>query len=145
MKSETSGGSNSVVSRSITVEGQIHGNENMTVAGTVKGSLKVDGDVLVDGTGVVEADIEANNVVVRGKVTGDVTARNVLEVHPKGELYGTIRARLINIREGAVFEGRSKMIRSPAAAKSAASKKKKAASKPAADVALEGKAGMASG
>ena len=113
MKIDPRDGSGSVVSRNIVVEGEIRGSENLTVDGGVKGLLKLDGDVIIGETGVVEADIEANNLVVRGRVAGDVTVQNILEVHPGGELYGSIRARLIHIQEGAVFEGRSQMIRSP--------------------------------
>jgi cytoskeletal protein CcmA (bactofilin family) len=114
MKTDTRDGSASIVSRNIVVEGEIQGSENLTVEGRVKGLVKIDGDILVGETGVVEADMEAGSVVIRGKVTGDVTVQHILEVHPGGELYGSIRARLIHIKEGAVFEGRAQMIRSPA-------------------------------
>ena len=112
MKTDPRDGSGSVISRNIMVEGEIQGSENLTVDGRVKGLLKLDGDVLIGETGDVEADIEANNLVVKGKVAGDVTVQNILQVHPGGALYGSIRARLIHIKEGAVFEGRSQMIRS---------------------------------
>jgi cytoskeletal protein CcmA (bactofilin family) len=115
MKSDTPERADSIVSRNTVVEGEMHGGENLTIEGTVKGNLKIDGRVIVGESGVVEADIEAKSVIVRGRVTGDVTASNELEVHPSGELYGKIRARLIHIKEGAVFEGRSQMIRPPEA------------------------------
>lgn len=130
MKTDPRDGSGSVVSRDIVVEGEIQGSENLAVDGRVKGLLKVDGDVLIGETGVVEADIEADNLVVKGRVAGDVTVRNTLEVHPGGELYGSIRARLIHIREGAVFEGRSQMIRSPVIEKGSEPAEKTAAAVP---------------
>jgi cytoskeletal protein CcmA (bactofilin family) len=104
----------SLVSRNTVIEGDIRGAEGLTIEGTVKGHLHIDGRVWVAESGRVEADIEAKSVVVRGRVKGDVTAENELDIHPGGELYGLIRARLIHIREGAIFEGRSQMIRAAA-------------------------------
>lgn len=142
MKSDTVEKADSIVSRNIVVEGDIRSAENLTIYGTVKGKLHVDGNVLIGESGVVEADIEAKSVVVKGRVTGDVTAQNELEVHPSGELIGTIRARLIHIKEGAVFEGRSQMIRSP---KVETEPSKKVPSPPLTDSALAGKPGVVNG
>jgi cytoskeletal protein CcmA (bactofilin family) len=60
----------------------------------------------------VEADLEADNVVIQGQVTGNVLARQQLEIQSSGQLLGDCKAKSIDIREGAVFEGRSNMIRS---------------------------------
>lgn len=144
MKKDAAERSDSIVGRNTVVEGDVRGAENLTIDGTVKGSLRIEGKVLIGETGVVEADIEAKSVVVKGRVTGDVTARNELEVHPGGELYGMIRARLIHIREGAIFEGRSQMIRSTSG-DGAPARKPSAVPEPAADTVLTGKAGMVSG
>ena len=48
----------------------------------------------------------------KGQVTGNVTARQQLEIQPSGKLIGDCTARSIDIKEGAVFEGRSNMIKS---------------------------------
>ena len=114
MKDGTPVGSDSLVSKNTVIEGDVRGAEGLTIEGTVKGRLHIDGRVWVATSGVVEADIEAKSVVVKGKVRGDVTAQNELDIHPGGELHGLIRARLIHIREGAVFEGRSQMLRTTA-------------------------------
>ena len=144
MKNDTPDKTDSVVSRNIVVEGEISGAENLTINGSVKGKLHLDGKVYIGETGVVEADIEAKSVIIKGRVTGDVTAQNELELHPSGQLLGKIRARLINIKEGAVFEGRSQMIRSPAAEPKT---QPKPAPSPAStnDSALSGKPGVVSG
>jgi cytoskeletal protein CcmA (bactofilin family) len=49
-------------------------------------------------------------------VTGNVKAHHQLEIHPTGKLVGDCMASSIDIKEGAVFEGRSKMIKSPVTA-----------------------------
>jgi len=49
--------------------------------------------------------------VIEGKVTGNVLARKQLEIHSTGKLIGDCTARSIDIKEGALFEGRSIMLK----------------------------------
>jgi cytoskeletal protein CcmA (bactofilin family) len=62
----------------------------------------------------VEADVEADNIVIQGQITGNVLARKQLEIQSSGQLLGDCQAKSIDIREGAIFEGRSSMLRSSA-------------------------------
>jgi cytoskeletal protein CcmA (bactofilin family) len=111
MPKENSAASTSLLSKSVNFEGEIQGNENLHIDGHIKGSIKLDGDVLVGSSGIVEAEIEANNVVIQGQVTGNIIARQQLEIQPSGKLMGDCTARSIDIKEGALFEGRSNMLR----------------------------------
>ena len=104
--------STSLLSRNVKIEGEILGPENFHVEGYIKGSIKLSGDIFVGNTGIVEADVEAKNIVIQGEVTGNVLAHKQLEIHPSGKLIGDCSAASIDIKEGAVFEGRSNMIRS---------------------------------
>jgi cytoskeletal protein CcmA (bactofilin family) len=108
-------GTNSVLSKKVKMEGDIHGEEDLRVEGHFKGTIKVTGDIFVGQSGVVEADVEADNIVIQGKVTGNVMARKQLEIQSSGQLLGDCRAKSIDIREGAIFEGRSSMLKPPAA------------------------------
>ena len=74
------------------------------------------GDIFIGNTGIVEADVEAKNIVIQGEVNGNVKAHQQLEIHPTGKLIGDCTAASIDIKEGAVFEGRSNMIKSSGAA-----------------------------
>ena len=107
-------GTNSVLSKKIKMEGEIRGDEDFRVEGHFKGTIKVNGDIFVGQSGIIEADVEADNIVIQGQVTGNVLARKQLEIQSSGRLQGDCRAKSIDIREGAIFEGRSSMIKSPA-------------------------------
>ncbi|MCU0560541.1 MAG: polymer-forming cytoskeletal protein [Desulfobacterales bacterium] len=120
-------GSTSLVSRELLIEGEISGEESLHVDGRVKGFVRLSGDLFVGAGGVVEAEVEARNVVVQGSLAGKVTARQQLEIQPTGRFHGECTAASFEIREGAVFEGTSRMI-DPAAAKSGS---RSAAAKPA--------------
>lgn len=112
-------GSTSLLSKKVNIVGEIQGNEDLHVEGRFKGSIKITGNIFVGPTGVVEADVEANNIIIQGKINGNVLARQQLEIQSVGELIGDCSAQSIDIKEGAIFEGRSNMLRaktSPAAA-----------------------------
>ena len=104
-------GSTSLLSKKVNIVGDIQGNEDLHVEGRFKGSINISGNIFVGQTGVIEADIEADNVVIQGKIHGNVLARKQLEIQALGELIGDCSAQSIDIKEGAVFEGRSKMVR----------------------------------
>jgi cytoskeletal protein CcmA (bactofilin family) len=86
------------------------------VDGRVKGVIRLAGDLFVGAGGLVEADVDARNVVVQGTLKGKVIARQQFEIRPTGKFNGECTAASIEIREGALFEGTSRMI-APAAAK----------------------------
>ncbi len=111
MDKGTATGTTSLLSKEVKIEGDIQGNENLQIEGKLIGSIKLAGDIYVGPTGIVEADVEADNVVIQGQVSGNVTARKQLQIQSSGKLLGDCTAQSIDIREGALFEGRSKMIR----------------------------------
>ncbi len=86
---------------------------------TTKGLLRVDGlidggvsqadGVIVGETGKVKGDIKAKSVVVGGRVTGNISAATLIELHGKAQVYGDLRAPSLSIAQGVVFEGNCTM------------------------------------
>ena len=111
MQNDTPADSISLLSKNVRIEGEIQGPENLHVEGYLKGAVVLSGDIFIGNTGIVEADVEAKNIVIQGEVSGTVKAHHQLEIHPTGKLIGDCTAASIDIKEGAVFEGRSNMIR----------------------------------
>ena len=109
----------SLVSSRISIEGDIQGSENAQIEGHIKGSIRLDGDIIIAASAVVEADVEGNNIIIIGTVIGNVTAREHLEIQSTGKMNGDIIARSIDFKDGSSFEGRSRMIKNEAATKSA--------------------------
>lgn len=110
MAKDASSGTTSLVSRPVVVEGEISGEENLHVDGRVKGVIRLAGDLFVGASGVVEAEVDARSIVIQGAVTGKVLARRQLEVQPSGRFNGEATAASYEIRQGAVFEGVSRML-----------------------------------
>src|SRR5690606_8327226 len=63
-----------VIGRGITIEGEVTSDDEVVVAGVLRGKLDVEGAVTIEADGVVEADIGAASVAIGGNVTGNVTA-----------------------------------------------------------------------
>ncbi len=111
MDKGNTGGTTSLLSKEVRIEGGIQGSENIQVEGKFKGSIKLTGDINIGPTGIVDADVEADNVVIQGELNGNVMARKQLQIQSSGKLLGDCTAQSIDIKEGALVEGRSKMIR----------------------------------
>ena len=63
MDMSTTGASVSLVSENIMIEGELSGDENILINGRVRGSIKLNGDIVIGNTGIVEADIDGNTII----------------------------------------------------------------------------------
>ena len=102
---ETKPMANTVIGSGIIVDGEISGEEPITILGTVKGKVAVAQNVIIEAGATVEADIEGQTVTVSGKVTGNVTAREKLELRPESKMVGNAKAPRIVVADGATFKG----------------------------------------
>jgi cytoskeletal protein CcmA (bactofilin family) len=96
---------NTIIGSSIVVDGEIAGDEDLVIQGTVKGKITLKDSLVVESSGVVEADIETTNLTVSGQVTGNVLANERVELKSEGRLVGDIRSPRILIADGATFKG----------------------------------------
>ncbi len=103
------------VSKTIEINAEMHGSlsfkdqVDLKINGHFTGSLDVRGTLTVGGQAEVEADILGDNVVIAGKVKGNVGAAKMLTLLPTAVLVGNISAPKLNIVEGAIFQGNCQM------------------------------------
>jgi cytoskeletal protein CcmA (bactofilin family) len=90
-------------------KGEISGEEDILVEGTVEGEIRTTRDLRIGQAGVVKATISAQSLTVSGEVVGDCEAMTRVEIQSTGRLTGNIRAPKIVIAEGAMFRGNSDM------------------------------------
>ncbi|MBP9854735.1 MAG: polymer-forming cytoskeletal protein [Candidatus Omnitrophica bacterium] len=111
-----------VVDKSIEINAQMQGSlkfndsVNLKINGQFSGNLETKGTLTIGSEGVVNANIVGDNIVIAGKVTGDITAHIMLVLMPTSILTGNIKTPKLNIVEGAVFQGRCQMSNITAAA-----------------------------
>jgi len=96
---------NTVIGSSIVIDGEISGDEDLVIQGTVKGKISLRESLFVEGSGVVEADIETQNVEIAGRVTGNIQATDKVELKADCRVVGDVKAPRILIADGASFKG----------------------------------------
>ena len=104
-KAAPRGGAHTVIGSSIVIDGEISGDEDLVILGTVKGRIGLKESLFVESSGVIEADIETANVEVSGQVTGNISASEKVELKADCKVTGDIRAPRILIADGAIFKG----------------------------------------
>ena len=88
------------------MKGEISGNEDLLIDGSVEGVVRLNEKKLVIGpTANVKADIMADQVVVKGNLRGNVCARNRIEIGNDGSVTGDLTTPQIFIEDGALFKG----------------------------------------
>ncbi len=93
------------IGKSITIDGEISGDEPVIVEGTVKGKITLESSVTVAAGAVVEADVQSAEIEISGNVTGNVSAAERVEITNDGRMVGDIKAPRILIADGAGFKG----------------------------------------
>jgi cytoskeletal protein CcmA (bactofilin family) len=93
------------IGANITIEGTLSGSEPVVIEGSVRGNVRLTGDLLVGTKARVEATVHARNVIIEGKLTGDVSADDRVELVATASVDGNIKAPKIVVAEGARFRG----------------------------------------
>jgi len=94
------------IGKSVVVKGELSGSEDLVLDGEVEGSITLRGQTLTIGpNGRVRANIEARNVIVHGKVDGDIHATERVDLRKSASLAGNISTARISIEDGAFFKG----------------------------------------
>ncbi len=94
-----------IIGSSIVINGEIAGDDDLLILGTVKGRITLKDALIVERSGVVEADIESTAVAIGGQVTGNILATERVELQAEGRMVGDIRSPRILIADGASFKG----------------------------------------
>jgi cytoskeletal protein CcmA (bactofilin family) len=107
--------SGGVVTSTLVIKGEIQGKEDLYIDGEVQGTIRLtEGRVTVGPHGKISANVEAREVVVRGKVKGSVNGRDRVEVGRTGEIRGDILTSRLSIEEGAQMHSKVEITRAPA-------------------------------
>ncbi|HVC46435.1 MAG TPA: polymer-forming cytoskeletal protein [Terracidiphilus sp.] len=99
-------GEQASIGKGLYIKGEITGTESLFIDGKVEGSVSLQGNrVTVGKNGTVSANITAREIVVLGKVRGNVTATDRVDIRAEGSLTGDVAAARISIEDGAFFKG----------------------------------------
>jgi len=100
------GGAHTLLGRTAVVQGQFSAGEDLLIEGQFEGNIHLEDNCLTVGTeGRVKAEIRARQVVILGSVTGNVAAREKIEIRRTGHVVGDLIGATVAIEEGAYFKG----------------------------------------
>ncbi|MBT6434460.1 MAG: polymer-forming cytoskeletal protein [Deltaproteobacteria bacterium] len=103
----------SIIGSSMAIDGDITGDEDLVIQGTVRGRIGSGRTLIIEAGAVVEAEVKAKVIEIAGHVIGNVQATERVELKSSACVVGDIRAPRINIAEGASFKGNVDMQGNP--------------------------------
>jgi cytoskeletal protein CcmA (bactofilin family) len=102
------------ISQGIRIKGEVTGSEDLFVDGSVDGKLNLlNGSLTIGPNGSVKADVSAREVIVRGKIEGNVTGRDKVQLWGTGQVTGEVRTDRLSIEDGALLRGKVEAGRPP--------------------------------
>ncbi len=94
------------IGRTLVIKGEVTGAESLFIDGRVEGTISFpDNRVTIGRNGNVAANITAKEVVIMGKVQGNVEAADRLDIRSEGVLSGDVITHRISVEEGAILKG----------------------------------------
>src|SRR6476469_4279415 len=101
--------SKNVLNSDVELKGTLKFSGELTFDGKLEGDINSDGVLNLGDNAVVKGNINAATIIMRGKVNGNVIAKEKLEIKGKTELFGDIRAPRLAIEEGVTFVGKTEV------------------------------------
>lgn len=105
----TPGTSKNILTSDVEIKGNIKFSGELTFEGKLDGDIHTDGTLTLGDSAVVNGNINAQSVIARGKINGNIIAKEKLDIKAKTELFGDIRAAKLVIEEGVTFVGKTEV------------------------------------
>jgi len=96
-----------ILSTDVEIKGTVKFTNDLVVDGKIEGEIHSDGNLTVGENARIKAEIRTGTVVVYGKVHGNLTATDRIELKASAEVVGDIKAKTLSIEAGAIFVGKS--------------------------------------
>jgi cytoskeletal protein CcmA (bactofilin family) len=94
------------IGRTLVIKGELSASESLYIDGRIEGKITMpDHRVTIGRNGIVQANISAKEVVVMGKVSGNVDCTDRVDIRSEGSLTGDISTIRISVEDGAILKG----------------------------------------
>ena len=98
-----------VLNSDVEIKGNLKFAGELTFEGKLEGEINSEGTLLLGDSAVINGNINVGSVVVRGKINGNISAKEKIDIKAKTELFGDIRATKLVIEEGVTFVGKTEV------------------------------------
>ncbi len=105
----TNNTSKNVLNADVEIKGNIKFSGELSFDGKLDGEIHTDGVLNLGDSAVINGNISGQSVVVRGKVNGNINAKEKVDIKSKAELFGDIRATKLVIEEGVTYVGKTEV------------------------------------
>src|SRR6266700_5889622 len=105
----TPNSSKNVLNSDVEIKGTLKFSGELTFDGKLDGDINSEGSLNLGDNAVVKGNLNVNNVVVRGKINGNIVAKEKIDIKSKAELFGDVRTPKLVIEEGVTFVGKSEV------------------------------------
>jgi cytoskeletal protein CcmA (bactofilin family) len=100
-----------ILSSDVVLKGSISYKGHLVNEGRIEGDVIADGDLVVADNAVIDGAVKAQSVTIYGKMKGNVQVEGMCVLKPSAELEGDLTASRLSLEDGAIFCGRSKVVR----------------------------------
>lgn len=108
---ETGQGVNAFVGKGVEFKGIISYNGTVRIDGTMEGEIHTEGTLLVGEEAVITATVSAGTIICKGKITGDIQAKEKVKLRTPAILNGSVTTPTLSMEEGVLFNGSCEMSR----------------------------------
>ena len=102
-------GSATLISPGTILRGNIKGDTDLRIDGTIQGNITSSAKIVVGPTGFVEGNIEGANADITGKVKGNISVKELIQLREKSNVEGNIIAAKLQVDPAATFNGKCQM------------------------------------
>ncbi|GAB6888857.1 hypothetical protein JCM13304A_23570 [Desulfothermus okinawensis JCM 13304] len=108
-KKENVDSSPTLIGSNSAFEGNYKGEDSICIEGTFKGYIECKENVYVNKNAYIEGDITGKNIVVHGKVIGNIIAHETLIIGDKGKIVGDVSTKVFSVEKGGILHGKCSM------------------------------------
>lgn len=103
------GNGTTLISTGTTLKGDISSNGDLRIDGTIIGNIQSSAKIIIGASGVVEGDINGNQADIVGKVSGNIRAKELLQLRGESVVTGNLYAGKLQVEPSATFNGQCHM------------------------------------
>ncbi len=96
-----------ILNSDVEIKGNLKFSGELTFEGKLEGDIQTEGVLTLGDTTTINGNITAQGVIARGKINGNIVAKEKIDIKTKTELFGDIRAPKLVVEEGVTFVGRA--------------------------------------